>query len=152
MLTPCKQTCSPPCWRHTKTLENKKSDKLAKEGAEKEIPMTRATVAEITDSQSSTLRTRVQQFLYIPIHRAYITGNKWEGIPNYNEWAWCQTCNQIESMQHILLECKSQVHILTWQATEDFWPDNTQEWPDIIMVMIMGIRSVVIQRQDRLHF
>ena len=165
---------------HSGALGNEESDRLAKEGAMKDIPerleiqiptefdlqgaklatidqatayqgirkrrtkaprpdaqenlrMTREALERINgtketdamiwkDMRKPILRARVQQYLYKTMHKAYMIGDKWIGIPTYEGRAECLICQRIESMQHILLECENNIRTLIWTKAKELWP------------------------------
>jgi len=49
-----------------------------------------------------TIRLIVQQFLYKTIHGTHMIGGYWHHINRYEEREKCTTCNEMESISHIL--------------------------------------------------
>ena len=191
---------------HNGTLGNEESDRLAKEGAMKDVPeriniqiptefdlqgAKLATIDQVTayqgirqsrtkpprpDAQENLqttrealeqlngtketnptiwigmrkpiLRTRVQQFLYKSMHKAYMIGDKWIGIPSYEDRAKCLICQRRESMEHILLECTNDIRTLIWKKAKDIWPHGQNRWPNITIGTILGIGSIALQDEE----
>ena len=69
-------------------------------------------------------------------------GEKWRGIPNFEQRETCTICNRTESMQHILLECKSNTRKLIWRKARALWPHGRQHWPQITLGTIIGIGCI----------
>ena len=82
------------------------------------------------------------------MHKAYIIGDKWIGILNYKGRVKCLICRRIESMQHILLECKNNIHTLIWKKAKELWPHGQHQWPNITMGTILDIESIALQEEN----
>lgn len=185
---------------HNGTLGNEESDKLAKEGAEKDLPdeldlqipaefdlqgakirtidqrtayqgilerkprpprpdateyiqATKQAVEETNGTRETTatiwkslkkpiLRPRIQQFLFKTIHKAYMIGDRWKDVRGSEQRKLCRTCKTVESMQHILLECKVNARKLIWTKAKEHWPQGWHRWPNITLGTILGIGQI----------
>ncbi|KAH9976482.1 ribonuclease H-like domain-containing protein [Russula compacta] len=104
---------------------------------------TKETDATIwNDLRKPVLRFRVQQFLFKSMHNAYMIGDKWNHIPNFDMRAACAICGETESMQHILTGCNSIAHHLIWNQAKEMWPHDPQDWPEITIWIILGAGSI----------
>ena len=74
-------------------------------------------------------------------------GEKWSGVPNCEHRATCSKCGTIESMEHILLECRYDARSLIWRKAEDIWPHGQQRWPRITLGTILGIGSIALTEE-----
>ena len=92
--------------------------------------------------QNPTIRTTNRQFLYKAMNQTQKVGGYWNNIPNNGEKAICNTCNEIETMDHILTECGTTARGKIWQLAEDLWPHTYPPWPDLTMGIILGAGSI----------
>ena len=80
---------------------------------ERNLQLTRTAIKRITGEietnaaiwkhvRKKTIRPIVQQFLYKTIHGTHMIGGYWSHINGYEERERCATCNETESMSHIL--------------------------------------------------
>jgi hypothetical protein len=89
----------------------------------KETNGTRETTATIWKSlKRPILRPRIQQFLYKTIHKAFMLGDKWKDIQGFEQRQLCRICKRVESMQHVLLECKADTWKIIWKKAKEMWP------------------------------
>ena len=93
-------------------------------------------------------RNRVRQFLFKVMHQPHMIENVWSGIQGYETRAICETCNAIESMEHILLECRSVATRTIWKKAKGTWPHGRQAWPDISISTILRVGCLNLP-QDR---
>jgi len=98
-----------------------------------------------TSMRNKILRPRVQQILYKTMHKAYMVGEKWTGIPNFKHQARCQKCRRTESMEHILLECNHNAHKIIWEEAKNLWPHGQQDWPRLSLGTILGVGCIKVQ-------
>ena len=95
-----------------------------------------------TSIRNPTIRIRVRQFLYKTMHQAYMIGHVWSGIQGYETRAICETCNVVESMEHILLECRANAPRTNWKRAKETWPHGQRLWPNISLGTILGIGCI----------
>jgi hypothetical protein len=72
--------------------------------------------------------TRKKEFLWKSMHNAHKCGKFWDNIPGYEQRATCPVCNEEESMEHILLECKASGQDIVWKLTKDLWLNKHDTW------------------------
>jgi len=123
---------------------------------EKNIQLTRTAIKGVTgeietnnaiwkSTRKKTIRPLIQQFLYRTIHRTHMIGKQWRHINGYKEREMCTTCNETESMSHILTQCKEKSTQLVWDLTKNLWPHRNTPWPDITLGTILGCSSISLQ-------
>ncbi|KAJ7735348.1 hypothetical protein B0H16DRAFT_1327117 [Mycena metata] len=66
-----------------------------------------------------------RNFLWRAIHRSIRVGHYWAHIPGYEDRAVCKHCDEEESLQHILVECKRTGQALVWDLASDLWVMRT---------------------------
>jgi hypothetical protein len=104
-------------------------------------------------TRNPTIRIRIRQFLYKAMHSTQKIGDHWRSIPRYQHRQLCRTCNTVESMEHILINCEEIAVRTIWELAKNFWPYEDTPWPDISIGTILGCGSIkaprAIQDQDR---
>ena len=95
------------------------------------------------------ISTNVRTFLWKLIHNAHKCGNYWMKIPNYEDRGMCQSCNTIESMQHIIFNCEANKCDSTWNVVKvrNISPGHKvltspQSWP-------LGSQDQIPQRHNQ---
>jgi hypothetical protein len=102
-----------------------KKNTTPRNSATRNLQLTRDAIQHITGDlesdatiwlsiRKSVLRPTVQQFLYKSIHNAYKVGRYWSNIPGYEDRGICSNCDETESLEHILTECRS-------NTTQEVW-------------------------------
>ncbi|KDQ58375.1 hypothetical protein JAAARDRAFT_716430 [Jaapia argillacea MUCL 33604] len=96
-------------------------------------------------TRSKDIQRKIGQFLFMAIHQTHKIGTFWTNIPNYEERGRCGECDgEIESMEHILLECQAKERQQIWKMAEDLWPPGRGDWPRMRLGLIMGCGSVKV--------
>jgi hypothetical protein len=73
------------------------------------------------------------------IHNYFWVGRRWLHMPGYEERATCQYCEEIESMEHILIECQKPGQADVWKLARDFLAQKEIELPQrMTMGLILG--------------
>jgi exonuclease III len=98
-----------------------------------------------TDSQIwKSIRDRdipksIRGFLWKSIHNAYKIGSFWAKIPEYEQRANCCLCNEIENMDHILIDCPKSLPIkIIWNLAKRLWEMKGEKWESINYGKIIG--------------
>jgi predicted transcriptional regulator len=89
------------------------------------------------NTRKKTVRPLIQQFLYKTIHSTHMVGKYWRNINGYEERETCTACNEMESMSHILMQCKEKSTQLIWHLTKNIWPHRNILWPNITLGTIL---------------
>jgi exonuclease III/ribonuclease HI len=96
-----------------------KADRKAASGSTPETEMIWKSVRDRDFSRSQ------RTFKWRAIHDAYKVGAYWNAIPNYEERARCPICDEEESIEHILLKCKSPTRRAIKKAEKNLWRTRT---------------------------
>jgi len=84
---------------------------------------------------------KISDFIWKVTHNRIKCGSFFNQIPNWEEKQYCYRCKQIESVSHILLECKENHQEAIWEKTKILMKDlGEKEWnkPDISTVIAIG--------------
>lgn len=95
------------------------------------------------------VRPKIQDFLYKSIHGTHKIGRYWLNIENCNERCQCTTCNEDETLNHILTECPSTTRTTIWAAAQDLWPYEDALWPRISAGIILGCNLLEIKTRKQ---
>ncbi|KAJ3818263.1 ribonuclease H-like protein [Lentinula raphanica] len=85
-----------------------------------------------------------QYFLWMTAHDAYKVGEYWTRINWEVEWGECQTCNTVETMEHILTTCQCNGQNEVWDLCRDLLTRAGMTWehPSIGDILACGLRQV----------
>ncbi|KAJ7649222.1 hypothetical protein B0H17DRAFT_1163744 [Mycena rosella] len=72
------------------------------------------------------------------LHNAHKIGTYWTHIPECEDRAICQGCEDLENLEHILLECECPGQKLIWKAAETLWLEKESHWPEVTLGTILG--------------
>jgi hypothetical protein len=84
-------------------------------------------------------------------------GDFWRPMRNQDlqNRQFCEHCNgngnDVESMEHILLECTHPTRQLIWNLARQLWPHDDQSWPEIDLGIILGCGSISSMPQRPLN-
>jgi len=117
--------------------------------SEKIIQLTRIAVRRVTgeaetnaaiwlSTRKKILRPIIQQFFYKTIHGTHLVGKYWRNINGYEDREICATCNETESMSHILTQCKEKNTQIIWLLAKNLWPHRNTPWPEVSLGTILG--------------
>ncbi|KAJ7823666.1 hypothetical protein B0H13DRAFT_1548631, partial [Mycena leptocephala] len=81
---------------------------------------------------------QVKNFLWKSLNSAHRIGAFWKHIPECEEHAICQFCNEPEDLEHILLKCKCPGQKLVWELAKDLWLRKNPIWPDLSLGSVLG--------------
>ncbi|KAJ7867568.1 hypothetical protein B0H13DRAFT_1636094 [Mycena leptocephala] len=81
---------------------------------------------------------QVKNFLWKSLHSAHRIGAFWKHIPECEECAICQFCDEPEDLEHILLKCKHPGQELVWKLAKDLWLCKNPIWPDLSLGSVLG--------------
>jgi hypothetical protein len=51
-------------------------------------------------------------------------------------------------MEHILTACEETPTRIVWQMAREIWPNQTYEWPDINLGIILGCGSITTPKEN----
>jgi ribonuclease HI len=87
----------------------------------------------------------IQQFLFKAIHGAHRIGDYWINIPKFENRARCAHCNEdIENLEHILLECPENAQSTIWNLAKKIWPEKYGQWPPLTLGIILGCGNITL--------
>ena len=88
---------------------------------------------------------KIQEFVWKIIHNRIKCGEFFQHIPMWQDKQFCM-CGQIESIEHILLECTESKQQELWKEVKKIWEKITKiEWKRISMNDILGIGSIRLE-------
>ena len=96
-------------------------------------------------TRKKVIRPIIQQFLYKTLHGTHLVGKYWRHINGYEEREICRTCNETESMDHILTQCREESTQTVWRLAKDFWPHQNIPWPETTLGTILGGGCIALQ-------
>ena len=99
--------------------------------------------------KKQTIKLITQQFLYRATHETYKVGAYWSHLRGSEEREICRTCNETESMEHILTKCEHPTTRKIWSLARDIWPFNNIPWPDLNLGVILGCGCITLQSSRR---
>ncbi len=91
------------------------------------------------------LSTSVRTFMWKLKHNTHKCGQYWLKIKNLEDRGLCQTCNTIESMQHIIFNCEANNCTYAWDIVKEICTLKNIPWPqgfDITMVMALPLLKI----------
>jgi ribonuclease HI len=97
------------------------------------------------------IRNNTSQFLYKTIHNTYILGKRWLNIPDQQQRATCQACEENwEDMRHILIDCDKNEAAQVWAMARNAWPHEDYKWPKVHLGTITGCGAIQFKpRNDK---
>ena len=95
--------------------------------------------------RKTPIRPKIQQFFFKTLHEAHKIGRFWLNIPTLEERCFCQTCNDDETMEHILTTCEHPARKLIWNSAEKLWPHGEDTWLRISMGTIIGCNALAVE-------
>ncbi|EPS94243.1 hypothetical protein FOMPIDRAFT_1134737 [Fomitopsis schrenkii] len=101
------------------------------------------------------IRKSITDFLWKGIHGAHRVGKFWTKVPGHEERAMCPTCDTLESLNHILLECHATGQARVWALARSTWERKTLTWEQPVLNDILAIgprsRTVTIDHRTPGH-
>ena len=76
------------------------------------------------------------------MHSTQKIGNFWSNINNYEACQTCNMCEELETMEHILIHCNTTPPRIIWDLAMNLWPHSPQLWPNISLGIILGCGSI----------
>ena len=93
-------------------------------------------------TRNPVIRLTIRQFLFRIIHQTPKVGKHWKHVPNWEHRQMCQTCQKLESMEHILTECNAPGRERIWNLVAQRWPHEHTPLPEISFGIILGCGSL----------
>ncbi|CDO76740.1 hypothetical protein BN946_scf184813.g10 [Trametes cinnabarina] len=92
-----------------------------------------------------------RQFLWKTLHDAYMVGKHWlrPSMPDpLRERATCKVCNEVESLDHILLNCRARGRAEIMALLSDLWTHTGKEWPGATWGTLIGAPCLIFEGAD----
>ncbi|KAJ7922719.1 hypothetical protein B0H13DRAFT_1865564 [Mycena leptocephala] len=84
---------------------------------------------------------QIQTFLWKSMHGAHRIGKFWKNIPECEDRATCDHCQETENLEHILLGL--------WKLAEEFWAKKHPTWPPLSMGSILGCGMAIFEDKKK---
>ena len=85
------------------------------------------------------------------IHDRVRCGTFFRHIPNWQDKQFC-ICGEVESVSHILLECKKSKQKYVWKEVKKTWAKLTKRrWKKLTLNDIMTIGSIRIKNENNVN-
>ena len=104
--------------KRSKTEQNIKEIKTCAQDTFKNLPSTEA-IWLATKNQALTKKMR--DFIWKATQNMYKIGEFWLPISSFEERGICPLCDELDSMEHILTKCSSNVRSTAWRLANDLW-------------------------------
>ncbi|KAI0339655.1 ribonuclease H-like protein [Trametopsis cervina] len=95
-------------------------------------------------------RRLVQTFLWRLIHNAFRCGEWWQHISGFEERSLCGICQQLESVEHILIQCPSPGRKVIWSLVTAALFQKAQHLPRLSLGSIIGANLLEVPPQNGL--
>ena len=106
----------------------------------------RVNEEEIWKGLKNIKNNKIQDFIWKIIHNRIRCGKFFSCIPGWEEKQFCK-CREVESIDHILHNCKESNQSKLWKEVKKVWVKITgMKWIKPKMTDIMGIGSVKINK------
>ncbi|KIJ46208.1 hypothetical protein M422DRAFT_165400, partial [Sphaerobolus stellatus SS14] len=79
-----------------------------------------------------------RNFLWRCLHDSYRLGKKWLHLEGFEERASCHECDEFDSLDHILIDCKVPGQEVIWKLTKALWEKTGKQWPDLSLGIVLG--------------
>ena len=66
-----------------------------------------------------------------------------------NDRSKCTTCEEVETLDHILTECPANTRSVIWTAAHNIWPHDEELWPAITPGTILGCGLLEIKTRNQ---
>ena len=122
----------PQTWRRIRAIKNNLKEKWN----------TRIDDEKVWKDLENIKNTKIRDFIWKMIHNRIKCGKFFKHIPNWQEKQFCR-CGQIESIEHILLECKESKQKSLWKVVKRTWKKLTGlKWKKLTIDDILAIGSI----------
>ena len=64
---------------------------------------------------------KTRAFLWKAMHDAFKCGKYWRNIPNYEHCSRCVVCGKLDSIEHVLTQCKASGQKKIWCQAKKLW-------------------------------
>ncbi|KAJ6518375.1 hypothetical protein DFH09DRAFT_940035 [Mycena vulgaris] len=92
----------------------------------------------------------IKTWLWKSIHGAHRVGSYWSHIPECGARATCSFCEETESLEHVLLECRRPGRAAVWKLASEMWEKKTGQ-PLLVQTIgaILGCALTTFEVESR---
>ncbi|EIW64008.1 uncharacterized protein TRAVEDRAFT_110801 [Trametes versicolor FP-101664 SS1] len=84
------------------------------------------------------IEKKVRDFVWKALHDAHRVGKFWLNIPGYEGRGTCRHCECVESLEHILTECKAPGQRTAWDLARQMLAKKKVTLPDVTVGLVLG--------------
>lgn len=88
--------------------------------------------------KNKSLAKDIRNFLWKSMHNTYKLGKYWSNIPGYENRVTCPTCRVEESLEHILINCKSSEQEKIWDCVKILTEERNLQYYKPMLGNILG--------------
>ncbi|KAF9017472.1 hypothetical protein BDZ89DRAFT_915629, partial [Hymenopellis radicata] len=88
-------------------------------------------------TRGSNTSKKTQTFRWRAIHEAHATGEFFTRMESLGHLATCPECGELETLEHILLECEIGSHEVVWGTAKSLWEQTGEKWPELNYGMLL---------------
>jgi ribonuclease HI len=92
--------------------------------------------------RNTAIRLKIRQFIYKALHGTQKVGDYWSHINGHETRRTCATCDDTESMDHILIHCREPPATTIWTLARQTWPHAPNLWPLPSLGIILGCGAI----------
>ncbi|KAF6764378.1 hypothetical protein DFP72DRAFT_1130049, partial [Ephemerocybe angulata] len=132
----------------TKTLRRVELAKAAVGALTGTEPTSAAIWRSLKSRRTAALTQKYCAFVWRMLHDGQKVGEYWEDKGACSTRKDCDQCNEVESMEHILFECRTSGQETVWKLAEEAWAATGLPWPEITIGTVMGAGLVEIRNEN----
>ncbi|KAF6764516.1 hypothetical protein DFP72DRAFT_1130449, partial [Ephemerocybe angulata] len=106
-----------------------------------EIPTSAAIWLSLRRRKAATISQKFGAYAWRTLHEGYKLGKYWDNIDELRDDRMpCRDCGvPVESMAHILQECKVSGQETIWELARATWAVTGLEWPTVTLETVLGV-------------
>lgn len=101
--------------------------------------------------QNKEIKNKINDWLWTAMHERVRCGKYFEKIPGLEERQYCK-CGEIESLEHILLDCQENETEMVWKLAKETWEKVSpqgKEWPPPTIGLIRGLGTMSLPLDEK---
>ncbi|KAF6742768.1 hypothetical protein DFP72DRAFT_829668 [Ephemerocybe angulata] len=113
-------------------------------------PTSGAIWTSLRRRKMATLTQKFCAYAWRSLHEGYKLGKYWDNIDALREDRMpCLECEApVESMDHILRECRVSGQELVWNLAKEIWSETGHEWPYITVETVLGVGLLTVKDEN----
>lgn len=84
------------------------------------------------------IERKVRDFIWKALHDAHRVGKFWLNIPGYEDRARCRYCECVESLEHILTQCRAPGQQTAWDLARRLLAKRKMKLPEMTLGLVTG--------------